>query len=208
MAGHRKVDVAGELDEAIDEVELAGAPRQVVRVDRDAVPAYPGTGREAHEPERLRGRRVDDLPDVEVHPLAQQGELVDERDVDVAEDVLKELGHLCRIRRRDGDDSIVDLAQQSRRALGRLRRHPAHETRYSARCAGRIARVDPFWCIGEVEISTGDETAFLDDPPEGAHGRAWVCGRLEDQQLPLADVVTQETVPPRAQVRDRDPWSC
>ncbi len=37
MARHREVDVAGELDEAVDEVELARPPGQVVRVDRDAV---------------------------------------------------------------------------------------------------------------------------------------------------------------------------
>ena len=37
VARHREVDVAGELDEPVDEVELAGAPGQVVRIDRDAV---------------------------------------------------------------------------------------------------------------------------------------------------------------------------
>ena len=36
---HGQVDVAGELDEAVDEVELARPPRQVVRIDRDAVAA-------------------------------------------------------------------------------------------------------------------------------------------------------------------------
>ena len=66
-------------------------------------PPTPGPGREAHEPERLGRRRVDDLPDVEVHPLAQQGELVDEGDVDVAEDVLEQLGHLGGIGRRELD---------------------------------------------------------------------------------------------------------
>ena len=39
VARHRQVDVAGELDEAVDEVELAGPPREVVRIDRDAVAA-------------------------------------------------------------------------------------------------------------------------------------------------------------------------
>ena len=39
VARHREVDVAGELDEAVDEVELAGPPGQVVRIDRDAVAA-------------------------------------------------------------------------------------------------------------------------------------------------------------------------
>ena len=41
MARHGQVDVAGQLDEAIDEVELAGAPGEVVRIDRDAVAADP-----------------------------------------------------------------------------------------------------------------------------------------------------------------------
>src|SRR2546427_6700955 len=36
------------------------------RVERDAVPADAGAGRELHEPEGLRGRGVDHLPDV--HP--------------------------------------------------------------------------------------------------------------------------------------------
>ena len=62
-------------------------------------PPTPGPGREAHEPERLRRRRVDDLPDVDAHPLAQQGQLVHEGDVDVAEDVLEQLGQLGRGRR-------------------------------------------------------------------------------------------------------------
>ncbi len=39
VARHLEVDVAGQLDEAVGEVELACPPGQVVRVDRDAVPA-------------------------------------------------------------------------------------------------------------------------------------------------------------------------
>ena len=104
VARHREVDVAGQLDEAVDEVELAGPPGEVVRVDRDAVAADARAGPERHEPERLGRRRVDDLPDVEAHPLAQQGQLVHERDVDVAEDVLEELGELGRVRRGELDD--------------------------------------------------------------------------------------------------------
>src|SRR4026208_1870785 len=44
-------------------------------------PPGAGAGGEGHDPERLRGGRVDDLPDVDAHPLGQQGELVHERDV-------------------------------------------------------------------------------------------------------------------------------
>ena len=104
VARHRQVDVAGQLDEAVHEVELAGAPGEVVRIDRDAVAADARPRPERHEPERLGRRRVDDLPDVEAHPLAQQGELVDERDVHVAEHVLEELGELGGVGRRQLDD--------------------------------------------------------------------------------------------------------
>ena len=104
VARHREVDVAGDLDEPVDEVELAGAPGEVVRVDRDAVAADARAGPERHEPERLGRRGVDDLPDVEAHPLAQQRELVDERDVDVAEDVLEQLGELGGV----GRGQLVD----------------------------------------------------------------------------------------------------
>src|SRR5438309_2461158 len=112
MPRHREVDVTGELDEAIDEVELASPPREVIRIDGDAVATDARPGREAHEPERLRRGRVDDLPDVETHPLAEQGELVDERDVDVPEDVFEELRHLGGVRRGDLDDAFVDGLQE------------------------------------------------------------------------------------------------
>jgi hypothetical protein len=52
------------------------------------VAAEAGAGLEAHEPERLRRCRLDHLPDVDADPVAELRELVDERDVDAAEDVL------------------------------------------------------------------------------------------------------------------------
>src|SRR3972149_9582089 len=75
------VDVAGQLDEPRIEAALLALPRQVERVDRDAVPAQSGARIEGHEPERLGPGRVHDLPDVDVHPVAHQRELVDEADV-------------------------------------------------------------------------------------------------------------------------------
>ncbi len=131
MARHREVDVAGELDEAVDEVELARPPREVVRIDRDAVAADAGSRREAHEAERLRRRGVDHLPDVEAHPLAQQRELVDERDVDVAEDVLEELRQLRGVGRGELEDVVVDRAEER---SGAARSRPGSSRR---RAAGR-----------------------------------------------------------------------
>ena len=101
---HRLVDLPRELDELGVEAELARLPREVEGIDRDAVTAEAGPGLERHEAERLRRRRLDHLPHVDVHPVAQLRELVDERDVDRAEDVLEELRELGRLGRGDAVD--------------------------------------------------------------------------------------------------------
>src|SRR5215469_15038112 len=88
---HLLVDLAGELDELGVEAELARLPAEVEGIDRDAVPTEAGAGAEAHVAEGLRRGGVDDLPDVDSHPVAEHRELIDERDVDRAEDVLEEL---------------------------------------------------------------------------------------------------------------------
>ncbi len=95
---HVLVDLARELDEPRGEVVLPRLPREVEGVDRDAVAAETGAGLERREPEGLRRRRVDDLPDVDPHPVAELCELVDERDVDRAVDVLEQLRQLRRLR--------------------------------------------------------------------------------------------------------------
>ena len=45
-------------------------------------PPRPGPGLKRMKPNGFVGGRVDDLPDVDVHPVAELRELVDERDVD------------------------------------------------------------------------------------------------------------------------------
>jgi hypothetical protein len=59
---------------------------------------------------RLGRSRVHDLPDVEPHPFAELRELVDERDVDRAEDVLEQLRQLRGLRRGNLDHSSTALA--------------------------------------------------------------------------------------------------
>ena len=83
-------------------------PREVGRVERDAVTADPGARVERHEPERLGGGRLDDLPGVDALLGAERGELVDERDVDHAEGVLEQLRHLGRTAPRDRVDVVDD----------------------------------------------------------------------------------------------------
>ena len=203
MARHREVDVAGQLDEAVDEVELAGPPGEVVRVDRDAMAADAGPGREPHEPERLRGRRVDDLPDVEAHPLAEQGELVDEGDVDVAEDVLEELRELGGVRRGQLDDVVVDAAQERRGATRRGLARRADEARHALRGAGRIAGVDALRGEREVEVAAGDEPRPLELLAERPGRRARERRRLEDDELAGPEVLADQ----RRRVRRTGPRS-
>ena len=99
--GHLLVDLAGELDELGREVVLARLPGQVERVDRQAVAAHAGPGLEAHEAVGLGRGGVDDLPDVDAHAVGEHRHLVDERDVDRAEDVLEQLGELGDLGRGD-----------------------------------------------------------------------------------------------------------
>ncbi len=130
---HAAVDVAGQLDEPRIEAALLRLPRQVERVDRNAVSAEAGARIERHESERLRPGRVHDLPDVDVHAVAHQRELVDEPDVHRAERVLQQLDHLGHAgrthRARSSRWPMPYKRRGQLRALGRADRPPL-----SARC--------------------------------------------------------------------------
>jgi hypothetical protein len=95
---HVLVDLPRELHELGVEVELARLPREVEGIDRETVAAEARPRLEAHEAERLRARRLHDLPDVDAHPVAELGELVDQGDVDGAKDVLEQLRQLGCLR--------------------------------------------------------------------------------------------------------------
>jgi hypothetical protein len=62
------------------------------------VPADAGSRRERHESERLGRGRVDGLANVDAELSRDDGQLVDECDVDVSERVFEELGELGRSR--------------------------------------------------------------------------------------------------------------
>ena len=111
VLGHSPVDLVGELHEPEAVTELAlDTPREVRRIDRQAMPAGSRTGGEPHEAVGLGARRVDRRPDVDAEVAGEHRELVDERDVDVAERVLEQLGELGFARGRDGDDLVDDAA--------------------------------------------------------------------------------------------------
>ena len=92
---HVTVDIVRELDEAEALAERPfHPPRQVRRVDRQAVPADARPGAERQVAERLGRRRLDRFPHVDAEVTREHGQLVHERDVDVPEGVLHQLGQL------------------------------------------------------------------------------------------------------------------
>src|SRR5436309_1910809 len=104
--GHLGIQLAGKLDEAGLVVEGPHLPREVMRIEGNAVPADAGTGRELHEAEWLRRRRLDHFPHVHAELVADDRHLVDEADVHTAESVLQDLDELCRLRGRNRHERV------------------------------------------------------------------------------------------------------
>ena len=100
------------------------------------------TRAEPHVAERLRRGGVHDLPDVDPHPVAEDGELVDEGDVDRAEDVLEQLGQLRCVGRRDGVDRVDGAAIDGGGGLRTRGGQPADDLRRVLRRPVGAAGVD------------------------------------------------------------------
>src|SRR5262249_28594921 len=75
--GHRTVDMASELDEAALEPILSRLPRQIKRIDRNAVAAETRSRVERHEAEWFGACGLDHFPYVDVHPVGHQRDFVD-----------------------------------------------------------------------------------------------------------------------------------
>src|SRR5258705_260407 len=84
MVWHVHVDLTGEGDEASVKIVLLGLPRQIKRINRDAVTAKARPGIEGLESEWLGRGGSDDFPNVETHAQTQGLELVHQGDVDAA----------------------------------------------------------------------------------------------------------------------------
>src|SRR3546814_12877046 len=80
---HRGVHLAGKFDEARVDAEFARLPRQIERIDRNAVAADARTRIISVEAERLRLRRIDDLEDVDPHPTRHDLHFVYQPNIDV-----------------------------------------------------------------------------------------------------------------------------
>jgi hypothetical protein len=109
-ARHLAVDLARQLDHAGAVVQRLHLPGEVVRVERDAVPADAGSGHELHVAERLGRGGLDDLEDVDAEPVADLRHLVDQGDVHGPERVLEQLRQFGGLRGGDGHDGLHHAA--------------------------------------------------------------------------------------------------
>ncbi len=187
VLGHAAVDLPGQLDEARLEVVLLRLPRQVERVDGDAVAAEAGAGIERHEAERLRLGRVDHLPHVDVHPVAHQRELVHEADVHGAERVLEELDHLGHARGADRHDGVHHLAVERHRHPRAHLVMPAHDLRDVLRLELRVARVHTLGRERQVEVLSGLQPLLLERRPHDLVRRPRIRRGLQNDELALPE---------------------
>ena len=164
-------------------------------------PPRPGPRLERHESERLRRGGVDDLPDVDIHPVAELSELVDERDVDGAEDVLEEFRELGCFGRRDGVHVVDRGGVELDGCSSRVGVDAAHDLGHGLRRPVLATGIDALWREGEVEVLAGREaTSRLEDRLHLLSGRAGIGRRLEDDEMSRA-----ETRCDRLGGRDEDP---
>ena len=152
----------------------------------------PGPGLKRHEAVGLGRGGVDHLPDVDAHAVAEDRQLVDERDVHRAEDVLEQLGQLRRLA------AWRPATTSSQTALVELDRAPPALVGQAADDLGRVAqrevgaaRVDALGREGQVEVAPRGQAGLLQQRPEALARRARVGGRLEHDELALLEHVRQ-----------------
>src|SRR5487761_2640199 len=103
---HAHVHLAGQFNELCAEVISLCLPREIERVNGDAMTAESGAGIERMKSEGLGFGGVDHLPNIDAHAHAELLQLIDQRDVYAAIDVFEEFRHLCDGGRRYGHDLL------------------------------------------------------------------------------------------------------
>ena len=184
------------------EAARPGLPRQVERIDRDAVAAQSRAGIEAHEAKRFRRSGIDDFPHVDLEPRAHESHLVHEPDVHAAKRVFEQLDHLGDLRGGDGHHVLEPLPVEMRRDLRARRRDAAHDLRDVSRVEARIAGVHAsFGREREEEIASNLHARRLKERQNQLIGRARVGRALENDEH-AAMQVTSHLVRSGHDVRD------
>ena len=181
---HLGVELAGQVDEPRLVVEAPHLPREVVRIDRDAVAADARAGSEFHEAERLGGRGVDHFPHVHAQLVADDGHFVDQADVHAAEGVLQQLHQLGGLDRRHLHDLLDRRLVERGHDAGAVGGDAAHDLRRVAGVPGRVARIDALGAEGEEEILAHLEPGLLERRLHHFARGPRIRGALEHDRLP------------------------
>ncbi len=161
---HAGVDFAGGLDQAGVIVELAGLPGKVKRVERNAVAAESRSRIKRLKAVRLCFGRVDHVPDIDAHTVADDRHFVREADIDIAVGVFKELFHFGN--GRGGNLVYAALQHIAVQRGGNLRAvfsDAADDLRGIFRLILLVARVHALRREGKVKILAAFEAACLKD---------------------------------------------
>src|SRR5579871_1414934 len=100
MRRHGFIYFSCQFDESGVEVVLLGLPTEIEGIDWNAVTAKAGARIERMKAEGFCGCGVDYFPDIDSHSQGKQLELIHQRDVDAAINILEQFRHLCHTRRR------------------------------------------------------------------------------------------------------------
>ena len=133
---------------------------------------------------------------------ASDRHLVDQRDVDGAEDVLEQLRELGDLGGGDRHDVVADAPVELDGAVGARRREAADDLRRVAQRVVGAAGVDALGREGEVEVLAGAQAGLLEQRNEVFPRRAGEGRRLEHDELTLRDHAGQRArgVQQRAEV--------
>ncbi len=130
---------------------LAVGGDQEPGVDRDAMAADARAGRQDVDA-RVAVGEPDHLPHVDAHPVGDDREFIGEGDVDVAERVLGQLGHLRGARGRGDTGAADEAAIELQRAAGAARGDPADDAIVVDQLDEDATGQHPLRAIGDRDI--------------------------------------------------------
>ena len=183
--------------------DLLRLVRQVVRIDADAVPADQARAERQEVP--LAARRVEHFLGIDVQPVEDQRQLVDQRDVHVALRVLDDLGGLGHadaggLVGAGGDDRAVQAIDE----VGDLGRGARGDLADGREAVLLVAGIDALGAVAGKEVAVELQARHaLEDRHADLFGAPRVHGRLVDHDRAAAQCRADGLARPyqRAQVR-------
>ena len=177
---HAVIDTAASEDYFRVVAEQFRLVRQIIGIDAYAVPAdQPGT--EGHEVP-LGAGRGQDFRGVEAELVEDDGELVDEGDVEVPLRVLNHLGGFGHANRRHPVNPCTHHRRvQVSDLFERFGIVPRNNLDDPGEAVLPVARIDAFGGIADVEILAPSHAGLLlEDRHANLFGGPWIDGRLVD----------------------------